>query len=60
MRQLENVSEELAAAYFSSREVVVEKFGQGLSGENPYWEDEQAVASLSDHCIRSIVRWVPG
>ena len=39
------------------REVVAEKFTQGISGENPYWEDDQAVPSLSDHCIRSIVRW---
>ena len=41
-----------------SREVVAEKFTQGISGENPYWEDDQAVPSLSDHCIRSIVRWL--
>ena len=40
------------------REVVAEKFSQGISGENPYWEDNQAVPSLSDHCIKTIVRWV--
>ena len=38
------------------REVVAEKFSQGISGENPYWEDNQAVPSLSDHCIKTIVR----
>ena len=38
--------------------MVAEKFTQGISGENPYWEDDQAVPSLSDHCIRSIVRWL--
>ena len=39
MRQLENVSEELAASYFSSREVVSQKFpGSEISSENPYWQ----------------------
>jgi hypothetical protein len=56
MRQLENVPEELAAAYFSTPEVVAEKFTQGISGENPYWEDNQRVSSLSDLCIRAAVR----
>ena len=42
----------------ADREVVAEKFNQGISGENPYWEDNQAVPSLSDHCIKSIVRWL--
>lgn len=42
---------------FHDREVVGEKFRQGISGENPYWEDDQTVPSLSDHCIKTIVRW---
>ena len=42
----------------ANREVVAEKFTQGISGENPYWEDDQDVPSLSDHCIKSIVRWL--
>ena len=56
MRQLENVSEELAASYFSSKEVVSEKFSHGISGENPYWEDDQVVPSLSDLCIKTLVK----
>ena len=56
MRQLENVSEELAASYFSSKEVVTDKFSHGISGENPYWEDDQVVPSLSDLCIKTLVK----
>ena len=56
MRQLENVSEELAASYFSSKEVVTQKFSNGISGENPYWEDDQVVPSLSDLCIKTLVK----
>ena len=48
MRQLENVSEELAASYFSSREVVSQKFpGSEISSENPYWQVNTPLYSSS-------------
>ena len=54
MRQLENVGETLVSSYFSSKDVVIEKFGTDLSSESPFWEDNrhQAVSSLSDICIK--------
>ena len=54
MRQLENVGETLVSSYFSSKDVVTEKFGTDLSSESPFWEDarHEAVPSLSDICIK--------
>ena len=52
MRQLENVSETLVSSYFSSREVVADKFSSDLSSENPYWDTGHTVPPLSDICIK--------
>ena len=54
MRQLENVGETLVSSYFSTKEVLIEKFGSDLSSENPFWEERGAksVSSLSDICIK--------
>ena len=58
MRQLENVSETLVSSYFSSREVLTDKFSSDLSSENPYWDTGHTVPPLSDICIK--VRPGPG
>ena len=56
MRQLENVDDTLVSSYFSSKDVVLEKFSSDLSSENPYWDSDRSVASLSDICIKMLVR----
>ena len=85
MRLLENVNETLVSSYFSSQEVVRDKFQvlqenkiililpsftndiyiptpQDLSSEDPFWDTRHPVPSLSDVCLRSLVRcfsWKP-
>ena len=83
MKLLENVNETLVSSYFSSQEVVRDKFQvlqakikssssfqftddikspQDLSSEDPFWDTRHPVPSLSDVCLRSLVRcfsWKP-
>ena len=52
MRQLENVTETLVSSYFSTKDVVLDKFSGDISSENPYWDTGRSVPTLSDICIK--------
>ena len=53
MKQLENVTDTLVSSYFASKEDIQQKFPTNeISSENPFWDTDQTVASLSDICIK--------
>ena len=53
MKQLENVTDTLVSSYFASKEDIQQKFPTNeISSENPFWDTDKNVASLSDICIK--------